>query len=121
MGTGWIGLGQPAADDRHLAGPVSGLVRQEAHEFGRQPGKIRVLHSRRLNLSGTMVTTGRCYVGLRNSPGGSRGTRGRPGRSLRHSRRYPLAGEGSCDCSLDQRQPGQPRPSGLERASCSTS
>ena len=42
MGTGWIGLGQPAADDRHLAGPVSGLVRQEAPESGRQLGEIAI-------------------------------------------------------------------------------
>jgi hypothetical protein len=57
MGTGRIGLGQPAADDRHLAGPVSGLVPQQAREFGRQPGTIRVLRGRRLKLSGTVATT----------------------------------------------------------------
>jgi hypothetical protein len=56
MGTGRIGLGQPAADDRHLAGPVSGLVPQQAREFGRQPGTIRVLRGRRLKLSGTLAT-----------------------------------------------------------------
>ena len=53
MGIGWSGLGQPAAHDRRLAGAGSGLVRQGAG----LAGKIRVLRSRRLNLSGTVATT----------------------------------------------------------------
>jgi hypothetical protein len=57
MGPGWIGLGQPAAHDRRLDAPVSGLVRQEARESDRQRGRSRLHRIRRLNLSGTVATT----------------------------------------------------------------
>lgn len=37
MGTGWIGLGQPAAHDRRLTGPVSGsFAKRHANPTGSQ-------------------------------------------------------------------------------------
>jgi hypothetical protein len=113
MGTGWVGLGQPAADDRRLAVPGEGLVRQEARESGRRPERSRFLPSRRLNLSGTAATTredatsayalrpvaGVALAAHRLGVSGTRVVFTWPEKELR--------------VIADQRRLGQPRPSGL--------
>ena len=122
MGTGWIGLGQPAADDRRLA--ASG-------ERARSPRGTRIRPAARRDRDSLPVAARTRLARVATTPEDAASAY-----ALRPVARVALAAHrlgvsGACvvftspekelRLFADQRRLGQPRPSGLERASCSTS